>query len=537
MNDAIARLDKVLEEATRLRQYFTELSSNPLPSESSRYPLAQTFDRALTEPRTIPRDVLQEIFIQCISSSRTSRMNVREAPMLLCRICSSWRTVALSTVRLWSSLRLDIGLYTSPRHRLRLENASSWISRSGAQPLVIDINCTTPESDWCYVENPFGYQQPALPLQASAWPFVTQFVEMLLGHSHRWKEISIQGPFYWITPLSTLAASQVPILERFSHRAYDQHPGTQIWKSMDFLAAQSLRELSLVFDGKVYYNRCPTTDLDRAISLFPLAQLTVLHLEGWGYDILRVRQLLVLCTSMEVCSIQTQRLHFGSPEYMEPFALPRLVSFSMCEMVPTPFSQAFFAGMDAPLLTHLDHYCRTEFSAPWIAPDSPFRFIQNLTLHIFDTIEDDIGDFLVDNIFLRRLRINRSPDHRGNETLFQFAEKHLVEHLMPDGEDGLLCPRLETFELYDCHSPPEELELFKLLSARSSFHSDDGIIHFKRVRITFKAEVDLDVFDCLDPLIESGLLVEIGYENLRDESGQDLEGRLVLRESGEFSWP
>ncbi|KAJ7572113.1 hypothetical protein C8J56DRAFT_71292 [Mycena floridula] len=545
----IERLNKILAEASLLRQSLIQdlqyLSRPPnsatLLPPSVRDPFLRASDRALTQPRTLPRDVLQEIFIQCLSPSRGCRMNVMEAPMLLCRVCSSWRQVALGTTQLWSSLRLDIDLYTSQRQRLQLENASGWISRSGTQPLVIDINCTTSESDWGYVKNPFasGDSQPALPHQATVWPFVTQFVAELLRHSSRWREISIYGPFYWITPLLTLSPARVPILQRFSHRASDRHPGTEIWKSMNFLAAQSLRELSLVFDGHScsFLNTRPEMNLDQAITLFPLTQLTVLHLEGWGCDILQVSQLLARCTNVEICTVQTYRLDFRLlPASIVPFSLPRLSSFSLCEVF-TEISSAksFFASMDAPRLTHLHYFCQTEFLAPWIAPDSPFCFIQNLALHICDSSQPDIGEFLCDNIFLRRLRFNRSPDHRGHDA-FPFLEKYLLEQLMPDSEEGLLCPRLETLELLDCHSPPEELEFFKLLSARSLFQGDDGIIHFKRARFSFKAAVDLEVFNCLDPLIESGLVVAVEYERLR-YLGQGRDERLVFPESAEFEWP
>ncbi|KAJ7578545.1 hypothetical protein C8J56DRAFT_968306 [Mycena floridula] len=95
------------------------------------------------KPRTIPRDVLQEIFIRCLPAGRAARMNITEAPMLLCRICSNWRRIVLADTRLWSSLCLDVSIYTSNRERLQIENVYTWISRSGAQPLDIDINSTT----------------------------------------------------------------------------------------------------------------------------------------------------------------------------------------------------------------------------------------------------------------------------------------------------------------------------------------------------------------------------------------------------------
>ncbi|KAJ6478814.1 hypothetical protein C8R47DRAFT_631116 [Mycena vitilis] len=54
--------------------------------------------KALISPaRRLPLDIIQEIFIACLPTHRNCVMSASEAPVLLGRICSAWRTISLST--------------------------------------------------------------------------------------------------------------------------------------------------------------------------------------------------------------------------------------------------------------------------------------------------------------------------------------------------------------------------------------------------------------------------------------------------------
>ncbi|KAJ6562564.1 hypothetical protein B0H19DRAFT_892918, partial [Mycena capillaripes] len=58
--------------------------------------------KAVISPvRRLPLDIIQEIFVACIPTHRNCVMSTAEAPVLLGRICSSWRVISLSTPRLW----------------------------------------------------------------------------------------------------------------------------------------------------------------------------------------------------------------------------------------------------------------------------------------------------------------------------------------------------------------------------------------------------------------------------------------------------
>ncbi|KAF8185985.1 hypothetical protein BJ912DRAFT_972526 [Pholiota molesta] len=51
----------------------------------------------------VPSDVLQEIFVHCLPQHPLNERqpNTTIAPMLLCQVCSAWRTVALASATLW----------------------------------------------------------------------------------------------------------------------------------------------------------------------------------------------------------------------------------------------------------------------------------------------------------------------------------------------------------------------------------------------------------------------------------------------------
>jgi len=54
----------------------------------------------ISPARRVPIDVLQEIFLHTLPTSHNALMDPHECPLLLARICSEWRRIALSTPQL-----------------------------------------------------------------------------------------------------------------------------------------------------------------------------------------------------------------------------------------------------------------------------------------------------------------------------------------------------------------------------------------------------------------------------------------------------
>ncbi|KAF9472497.1 hypothetical protein BDN70DRAFT_774326, partial [Pholiota conissans] len=61
----------------------------------------QKSDKSQFPARSLPHDVLREIFIFCLPEDHLPTLSRDDAPVLLTRICSAWKGIALTTPRLW----------------------------------------------------------------------------------------------------------------------------------------------------------------------------------------------------------------------------------------------------------------------------------------------------------------------------------------------------------------------------------------------------------------------------------------------------
>ncbi|KAJ7881995.1 hypothetical protein B0H14DRAFT_2184182, partial [Mycena olivaceomarginata] len=73
----VSRLDSLIRELNSRREKLTRYIDS---------------HRALISlGRRLPRDVLEEIFATCLPSHWNTIMSAKEAPILLCHLCSGWR--------------------------------------------------------------------------------------------------------------------------------------------------------------------------------------------------------------------------------------------------------------------------------------------------------------------------------------------------------------------------------------------------------------------------------------------------------------
>ncbi|KAJ7633424.1 hypothetical protein DFH06DRAFT_1222790 [Mycena polygramma] len=92
----------------------------------------------ISHPRRLPPDIVREIFVACLPTSRNAVMSAQEAPLLLCRICSAWRAIALSTPRLWASLHVSWAFLASKEPQ-RLPAVIHWLELSAACPIFLSV--------------------------------------------------------------------------------------------------------------------------------------------------------------------------------------------------------------------------------------------------------------------------------------------------------------------------------------------------------------------------------------------------------------
>ncbi|KAJ7646525.1 hypothetical protein FB45DRAFT_890683 [Roridomyces roridus] len=93
-------------------------------------------------PRRLPPDVIREIFVACLPTDRNAVMSAQEAPLLLARISSAWRHIALTTPRLWSSLHIPVE-FVLEKPEQRIPAVSLWLQRSGVRPISLSLSFTS----------------------------------------------------------------------------------------------------------------------------------------------------------------------------------------------------------------------------------------------------------------------------------------------------------------------------------------------------------------------------------------------------------
>ncbi|KAK6977582.1 hypothetical protein R3P38DRAFT_3123687 [Favolaschia claudopus] len=99
--------------------------------------------RALTSyPRRLPPEILQQIFVWCLPRNHNAVMDVAEAPLLLGRICSRWRSVAFSTPELWDSLHISVVFTLFNEAKIAHAAINDWLTRAAPRPLSLSIACS-----------------------------------------------------------------------------------------------------------------------------------------------------------------------------------------------------------------------------------------------------------------------------------------------------------------------------------------------------------------------------------------------------------
>ncbi|KAJ7236423.1 hypothetical protein B0H12DRAFT_1140238 [Mycena haematopus] len=121
------------EELARLDKRIRELSVEH--DEIQAYIDSQK--ALISHPRRLPADIVREIFVACLPTRGNAVMSAQEAPLLLCRICSAWRTIALSTPRLWASLHVPFKFILEKEPRIPA--VAQWLQRSAACPISISV--------------------------------------------------------------------------------------------------------------------------------------------------------------------------------------------------------------------------------------------------------------------------------------------------------------------------------------------------------------------------------------------------------------
>ncbi|KAJ7603561.1 hypothetical protein FB45DRAFT_1071326 [Roridomyces roridus] len=194
---------------------------------------------------TLPNDITSEIFLQYSDDYPTTSCS----PLILARVCSSWRQVALSTHGIWAHFACGRRFSCSPayaHHRDPFVPLSGrlafWISRAGKLPLHIRIK-----------------------LPGAELPECTKILEILGAYAEQWGSLEIisDGPILF--PLQI--QGPLPCLTDL-----------KLWTHSPFYGATmfpTLHDASLLRQVHLW-----NIDLNNYETVLPWSQITTLHLDS-----------------------------------------------------------------------------------------------------------------------------------------------------------------------------------------------------------------------------------------------------------------
>ncbi|KAF8650057.1 hypothetical protein AX16_005447, partial [Volvariella volvacea WC 439] len=464
----LALESEILSLKARLRDLERQLNALPNPINLSASPIRRLHD-----------DMLREIFVRCLPIDSYAFMKTSQAPLLLCRICSHWREVALTIPRLWSSIYVPYispidSTYIAfiPELQVRLDAISSWLSRSGGLPLSIS----------CYINDSMIHGDE----NATA---SKDLIKLLTTFSHRWKHINLEvhPDVASSEPLRLLCASDLPILESFTI---------------------TCSHVVIGVDGQLSWPSTPEGVLGAPL----LRKLVVrpLHQEAGKLPIHQLTSLTLLLQSYASADI------LGHLPYVFAHG-QNLVELSLCLAVGNPPSESSIAAnIKSQVLPRLE---RLELSLDTASFRSLSLFhklpkLKHLKIHTVDYQEPDpgpLGDFIASIPTLESLTIRflkfpmdeliRALEHHtllSHLTLwniepgepFRRPTRRLIKALIVESNKPALLPNLQS--LTHIYSSIGERHYKSLILSRNSGNSNT-VAALTHVNICFQLAKTIDL--------------------------------------------
>ncbi|KAF9524746.1 hypothetical protein CPB83DRAFT_598986 [Crepidotus variabilis] len=238
-------LEVLNAEVTRAEQQLADAKQKRDGLQSS----IQQHRWLLTSFRRLPDDMLREIFLWCLPVNKNAALTAIEAPLLLGRVCSRWRTIVYRTPRLWASLHVPCPIPPSPTNtslhltqrfrqvwddferKLAYHSAAveAWLTRSGSLPLSLSF-----------------HPRESAPAQHER--YVKIYLDIMLKFTDRWGDIQMTIPAGdHSSTLALLTPQSLPQLKHVDLKFACRLPHDKRWVSSGLLHAPNLRTIQFTF--------------------------------------------------------------------------------------------------------------------------------------------------------------------------------------------------------------------------------------------------------------------------------------------------
>ncbi|KAF8208294.1 hypothetical protein K438DRAFT_1813765 [Mycena galopus ATCC 62051] len=444
----------------------------------------------------------------CIPTHRNCVMSATEAPVILGRICSSWRTISLSTPRLWSRLHIveptcpysaNPALYET-KVAQRLEVANTWLRRSGTCPLSISLEGNLDH----------GITPPLTPRPPHPSPDL--FLNVLVPFASRWQNIRLMIPPLALERLSSLTENDVPLLKYLKLVQRPEHPNSDtkwILSPFGILRGPNLSRFSLLGGHN--------NPLDLPLRWNQLAALSLL---GPAWRLVHAQTCIVIldilsrCPKLQTCKLLVQ----GPPEGELPHSIVECPCLHTVELlcVGTPLltSGSLLTRLSLP---HLRDFRLSGLGElPSVSPGDSLvsslaaaALLERVSIHSNTFSKPSLIRFLRGLPTIRRLDVTEPVDlwHPSltETTLDDDVLAALTASSDPDDPTHSHLPALEELAIYSCRKVSDEALLRFILSRAATL---------RRVDIQFDRERQVDILPDLAPFVKGGGKVSITYITL-----------------------
>jgi len=480
----------------------------------------------LNPVRRLPLDVLHEIFFHCLPTHRNPIMKSSESPVLLTRICSSCRAIALSSPRIWSKIHIPLpgdptlstgyGIITdetslrSRRQRytsllqLRCDVVRRWLSRSGTCPLSFSI--TYPASQ----QDPKDDELPH------------EMFSILSSFADRWSDVDISMPEEIYnklqgnmkpTTFSSLKSLKLNLQQTFPMNNAKSPP-------IQLLAAPGLCSITVsAFQTTLHITGNPVQPIWN--------HLTHIAFSSWIADRCFFA-LLRQCPNLVFGNFMVTSSHWPDEPNVdqEDTALPCLEALAVNDSGSHQTMIIIFNGIKAPALTNLSYYYTIPSpydgsTIPLPAPMIPL--LSNSTL-ITDLLLDgelssqDTQECLRRGERITHLVFGKPPRTDPSDHMYYppFFDQDVVRSdnfdlkLLSVGSSAMApLPKLESLEAYNLASLADE-DLLNLITSRINAFKRGEIAALKSVKIYFQRRRQKDITEEVSRLAkEAGIEVKL----------------------------